>query len=59
MSSSLSLNNYNGKELTNAEILLTKYYENKKNSFYSNEEVYHQHNHLLSSLLSINLGHYT
>jgi hypothetical protein len=43
LSSSLSLNNYNGKELTNAEILLTKYYENKKNSFYSKEEVHHHH----------------
>jgi len=35
----LSLHKYNGNLLTEEEILLSKYYENKKNSFYNEEEV--------------------
>ena len=39
-SSTLSLHRYNGSLLTEEEISLSKYYENKKNSFYNEEEVW-------------------
>jgi hypothetical protein len=37
--SSLSLESYNGMLLTEAEILLSKYFDEKKKAFYAHEEV--------------------
>ena len=39
-SAPLSLHKYNDNLLTEEEILLSKYCEKKKNSFYNEEEVY-------------------
>ena len=51
--SSLSLESYNGMLLTEAEILLSKYYDEKKKAFYSHEEVYHRYHLLLLFIIVI------